>query len=127
MVADVKKGVRGKRKGRQVWRGVSLVRKCMTRENNKGEGRRKLGIRTGEWEGGNRCVNGLVRMGKVWRAKERDERKWVCTKWHPSSHPPKYQTFYNINNTLLKKVLLIVYFQQCVVKTPVIRINEYMN
>ena len=62
-----------------------LVGKCMTRENNKGEGRRKLGIRTGEWEGGNRCVNELVRMGKVWRAIERDERKWVCTNFIPPS------------------------------------------
>ena len=39
----------------------------------------------------------------VWRGKERDERKWVCTKWHPSSHPPKHSTFHNIKNTPLKK------------------------
>ena len=64
----------------------------------------------------------------MWRGKESDERKWVCTKWHLSSHPPKHSTFYNINNTpLKKKVLLIAYFQQCLAKTPAIIINEYMN
>ena len=61
----------------------------------------------------------------MWRGKERNERK--CMKWHPSSHPPKHSTFHNIKNTLLKKVLLIVYCQQCLAETPAIIIHEYMN
>ena len=39
------------------------MRKGMMSGNDKGEGRRKLGIRTYEWEGGNGCVDELFRIG----------------------------------------------------------------
>ena len=61
------------------------------------------GDQAGEREGGNRCVNEFLRMGKVWRRKVSDERKWVCTKWHPSSHPPKQQILQYKQHTTKKR------------------------
>ena len=48
-------------------------------KNNLKEGRRKLGIRTGEWAGGNGCVAELVRKWMKWDGEgvEEKERKWV--------------------------------------------------
>ena len=73
-----------------------------------------------------RCGEGRQEMRESVCVEMCENGKQVC-RVVPFIPPSQTQHISQHRNTLLKKVLLIAYFQQCLVYTPVMKINECIS